>query len=82
MERLKVSDKKIKDTTKNQMGISGLKNTVTKTTTKPHWDGSMVECTWWKSQWTWRSMQSINAERERKKKNDWGKNCLNQYIVQ
>lgn len=43
MKGLKVSDKKIKDTTKNQMGISELKNTITKTT-KPHWDGSVVEC--------------------------------------
>lgn len=44
MEELKGSDKKIKDTAKNQMGISELKNTMTKTTTKPHWDGSVVEC--------------------------------------
>lgn len=44
MEGLKGSDKKIKDTTKNQMGISELKNTITKTTAKPHWDGSVVEC--------------------------------------
>lgn len=81
MEGLRVSDKKIKDTTKNQMGISELKNTVTKTTTKPHWmaqqwnvhDGRVNEL---------EDQCKVSMQNEKGKKNDWGKNCLNQYILQ